>query len=79
MNTGQLSLAHLRYIFAGEVTGAWEVTGGFGAMLSHMAHIRELLAAEIWIQRTAPREPAARNGRNSFVIAGISSSFGMNR
>ena len=46
MNTGQLSLAYLRYIIASEVAGAWGASGGMGSMLSHLAHLRKLTATQ---------------------------------
>ena len=42
LNTGQLALAYLRYITAGELAGAWSNFGGLGAMLTNLAAILEL-------------------------------------
>ena len=42
LNTGQLCLAYLRYIVAGELAGAWTKFGGLGAMLTNLASILEL-------------------------------------
>ena len=42
LNTGQLALAYLRYIIAGELSGAWTKFGGLGAMLTNLASILEL-------------------------------------
>ena len=37
LNTGQLSLAYLRYIIVGELAGAWAEFGGMGALLTNLA------------------------------------------
>ena len=42
LNTGQLALTYLRYIMAGELSGAWTKFGGLGAMLTNLASIMEL-------------------------------------
>ena len=42
MNSQQLTLPYLRYIIAGEVAGAWEASGGMGAMLSHLVHLQKV-------------------------------------
>ena len=42
LNTGQLALSYLRYIIAGELTGAWTKFGGLGALLTNLASILEL-------------------------------------
>ena len=42
LNTGQLALAYLRYIIAGELSGAWTKFGGLGALLTNLASILEL-------------------------------------
>ena len=42
LNTGQLALAYLRYIIAGELSGAWSKFGGLGALLTNLASILEL-------------------------------------
>ena len=36
---GQLALSYLRYIVAGEVAGTWVNFGGFGAILTNLAHV----------------------------------------
>ena len=41
-NTGQLALAYLRYIIAGELAGAWNKFGVLGALLKNLASIMEL-------------------------------------
>ena len=46
LNTGQLALAYLRYIIAGEFAGAWTKFGGLGAMLTNLASILELSALQ---------------------------------
>ena len=42
LNTGQLALAYLRYIVAGELAGYWAEFGGLGAILTHLASTIEL-------------------------------------
>ena len=42
LNTGQLALAYLRYIIAGELAGAWNKFGGLGALSTNLASILEL-------------------------------------
>ena len=37
LNTGQLALALLHYIIAGEIAGAWAKFGGLGALLTNLA------------------------------------------
>ena len=39
LNTGQLGLAPFRHIIAGEMAGAWTISGSPGAMLTNMAHL----------------------------------------
>ena len=42
LNTGQLALAYLRYIIAGELAGAWGKFDGLGAPLSNLASMHDL-------------------------------------
>ena len=42
LNAGQLALAYLRYIIAGEIGGARKEVGGLGAMPADLAHVLEL-------------------------------------
>ena len=42
LNTGQLALAYLRYVVAGELAGAWAKFGGLGALVANLASMLEL-------------------------------------
>ena len=42
LNTGQLAVACLRCIIAGEIVGAWAKFGGLGALLTNLASLVEL-------------------------------------
>ena len=53
LNAGQLALAHLRFISAGEVPGDRVKFGGRGALLTNLAHLPEL--SDIPKGETAPR------------------------
>ena len=46
LNTGQLALSYLRYVIAGDLAGAWTKFGGLGAMLTNLASLLELCAAQ---------------------------------
>ena len=38
LNAGQVALPYLRYIVDGEIPGAWDNFGGFGARVTNLAH-----------------------------------------
>ena len=40
-NSGQVALAHLQYIVAGEIAGSLEKSCGSGALLTNLAHLLE--------------------------------------
>ena len=71
MTTGQLTLSYLRYVVPGEIAGAWELFGGFGALLTNLAHLMELsiarnleAASRLERAQSSARAHAAREGGN---------------
>ena len=63
--TGQLALADWRYVVAGEIGGAWETFGGFGALLTNLATLMEL--SVIRNVRTANRYERAQSAARSHL------------
>ena len=68
LNTGQLALAYVRYVIAGEMVVAWPKYGGLGAMLTNVARL--LKPSVVQDIETASRFERAQSSARAHLARG---------